>query len=578
MAGPTILEPEAAIPPMICTAALALLALGAGPEPADGTRYERRWFYASHNLQVAENADRLVGLIERASKAGYNGVVLADYKLSILDRVPDHYFKNAARVRDAAKKAGIEIVPAVFPIGYSAGLLSHDPNLAEGLTVEDAPFVVRGREATLAADPEARLVNGDLEQTKGDQFVGFSFQDDPGRATVADREVKHGGAVSCRIGDTARTSTSGNGRLVAHVKVRPHACYRFSAWVKTKDLKRSGDFRLLALGEGGRALTFFEGGIEPTQDWKRVEVVFNSLDRRAVNLYAGLWGGAEGTLWIDDLKLEELALVNVLRRDGCPLLVASADGKTSYVEGKDFEPVADPKLGRVPYAGEYEFDHRGAALRLTPGSRIKDGQRLRVSWYHPVLTHGTQVMCCLSEPKVYDLLRDQARRVEELFHPKSFFMSHDEIRVANWCRACRSRGMTPGRLLADNARRCVQILREVSPRAEAVVWSDMFDPNHNAVKDYYLVDGTLAGSWEGLAPGVVVANWNGGKAAASLAFFAKRGHRQVIAGYYDAGPESFARWDAAARGVPGVIGFMYTTWQSRYGDLEEYGRLMRGGR
>jgi hypothetical protein len=28
--------------------------------------------------------------------------------------------------------------------------------------------------------------------------------------------------------------------------------------------------------------------------------------------------------------------------------------------------------------------------------------------------------------------------------------------------------------------------------------------------------------------------------------------------------------------VPGVIGFMYTTWQSRFDDLERYGKALAG--
>ena len=53
----------------------------------------------------------------------------------------------------------------------------------------------------------------------------------------------------------------------------------------------------------------------------------------------------------------------------------------------------------------------------------------------------------------------------------------------------------------------------------------MFDPHHNAVDKYYLVNGSLKGSWEGLARDVIIANWNGDKAAESLKFFADRGHR-----------------------------------------------------
>jgi hypothetical protein len=568
--------------PIGTTWGLLLVAIACAPaplraeEPAS-SRYARRWFYAAHNLQVKENADRLIDLIARAKKAGYNGVVLADYKLSILDRVPDFYFANADRVRKAAEREGVEIVPTVFPIGYSSGLLAHDPNLAEGLPVRDAPFVVQGTEAVLDADACGKLVNGDLEQHQGDTFAGFSFQDTPGQSTFADRGVAHGGTASCRL-DAAGPDP--NRRLVQRVKLRPYTAYRFSAWVQTASLTNVGGFRLLALGasEGGRTLTFYEGQLQPTQGWKRVEVVFNSLDQADVNLYAGLWGGGKGMVWVDDLNLEPLGLVNVLRRPGCPLKVAAEDG-TVYEEGRDFEPVVDARLGQIPYAGEYDFDHPPARLRLKPGSRIRDGQRLRVSWFHPVLVHGSQVMCCPSEPKVYDLLADQARRVRDLFHPRAYFMSHDEIRVLNWDDACRQRGLTPGRILADNVQRCAEILKSVSPRAEIVVWSDMFDPHHNAVDGYYLVDGTLAGSWEGLPPEVVIANWNGPKMRPSLEFFAGRGHRQILAGYYDADDLSgFTGWDQAARGVPRVEGFLYTTWQPKYGLLEAYGRAMQSPR
>jgi len=151
--------------------------------------------------------------------------------------------------------------------------------------------------------------------------------------------------------------------------------------------------------------------------------------------------------------------------------------------------------------------------------------------------------------------------------------------VANWCRACQSRKLTPGQLLAENARRCVSILKELNPDARVVVWSDMFDPNHNAVADYYLVNGTLKGSWEGLPRDVIIANWNSGRARESLSWFASRGHRQVIAGYYDDDdPTGLRRWEDAAHGVEGILGFMYTTWSARYGALDRYGEELRKAR
>ena len=52
---------------------------------------------------------------------------------------------------------------------------------------------------------------------------------------------------------------------------------------------------------------------KPDQDWTEIEVVFNSLDSSEITVYLGVWGGLKGSLWLDDWKLEELSLVNVLR-------------------------------------------------------------------------------------------------------------------------------------------------------------------------------------------------------------------------------------------------------------------------
>src|SRR5689334_19125778 len=103
---------------------LVTMVFGEGNQP----RFARRWFYASFNLATDKNADELVALIRRAAKAGYNGLVLADYKFNKLGEMPASYFRNVERVQKAAAEAGIEIIPTVCPIGYSSGLLGHDVN------------------------------------------------------------------------------------------------------------------------------------------------------------------------------------------------------------------------------------------------------------------------------------------------------------------------------------------------------------------------------------------------------------------------------------------------------------------
>lgn len=202
---------------------LCLLCLAAATAPAaePAPRYADRWFYAPHNLLVDRNVDEVITLLGRAGKSGYNGVLLADYKFNILGRMPPNYFRNVERVKRAAAAAGIEIVPAVFPVGYSDGLLAHDPHLAEGLPVEAAPFVVRGGEAVPVPDPAARVVNGDFERRQGDRFADFLFQDGPGVTSFADTEVAHHGRASCRMQDVGKHDPHGHCRLAQRVRVRP---------------------------------------------------------------------------------------------------------------------------------------------------------------------------------------------------------------------------------------------------------------------------------------------------------------------------------------------------------------------
>jgi hypothetical protein len=560
---------------LVVLLSVVLLTPPAVPQPSKPL-FEQRWVWAVYTLRDDKQADDLIALIQRAGKCGYNGVVLSDYGFNFLERMPEGYFKNAARVRHAADAAGVEIIPCVFPIGSSNGLLVHDPNLAEGMEVRDAPFVVDGRVAGLLKDYDTVLNNGGLEQVKGHSFAGFTHQDGPGKTTFADRDEYHDGRISCRV-EYGKGHRPGNVRLARAVRVRPNACYRFSAWVKTRDLRPASVYLTVNAADFNRPLTYQATPVQPTQDWTRIGVTFNSLDQVEVLLSAGQQGGQSGIFWLDDLALEELALVNVLRRPGCPLTVTDRTGKVRYEEGKDFLPVRDEKLGVVPYPGEYDFTHPGAKLELTPNTRIRDGQRLLVSWYHPVIIHENQVMCCLAEPKVAELLREQAKRVNDLLQPKTFFMTHDEARVMGWCKACRASHKAPGELLAANASRCVEIVKEVHPGAKVVVWSDMFDPYHNSVRSgNYFVSGSLLNSWLGLPAEVAVVNWNRSRPADSLKWFAEQGHPQILAGHFDGGPESWQRWQEARQGVPGVGGFMYTTWRGDYSQLEAYGKVLRG--
>ncbi|MGD1062923.1 MAG: hypothetical protein ABR860_06640, partial [Terracidiphilus sp.] len=118
-------------------------------------------------------------------------------------------------------------------------------------------------------------------------------------------------------------------------------------------------------------------------------------------------------------------------------------------------------------------------------------------------------------------------------------------------------------------------VRAVNPKAEIVVWSDMFDPNHNSKRQYFLVDGSLENTWQFLPRDMEIVLWYFEQRLASLDFFSSRGFRTIAGAYYDAddlkNPEG---WLEAMDSTPNVTGIMYTTWASKYKLLAAFGDLV----
>ncbi len=143
--------------------------------------------------------------------------------------------------------------------------------------------------------------------------------------------------------------------------------------------------------------------------------------------------------------------------------------------------------------------------------------------------------------------------------------------------------MTPGELLAWSLPKTREIYQAALPGASFWVWSDMFDPSHNAHANYYYAEGSFAGSWKGIPTDVSVLNWNLGQLKRSLTWFSGLNpeqpipHSQIIAGFYDnPDAEGEARRELReAAGIPGIRGLMYTTWTDNYSKLQAFADTVR---
>ncbi len=528
-------------------------------------RYPDRFVWVfGWGLDKDRDVAEITRVLQTASRHGLNGAVVS-FGLDTLCKHDAEFFGRLDAVRRACETNHLELIPAVFSVGYGGGILSHDKNLAEGLPVTDAPFLVQSGEARFLPDATVRLNNGGFETFSGHKFQGFAFHDQPGEVSFADTNVFHSGRASIRLENFA-SNLHGHGRVSQEIRVATNRCYRVSLWVKTEGLRPVSALRCLAL-VGDRELAPRTFNLQPTTDWRQLSFLFNSRGFDKIRLYAGLWEGKAGKVWLDDWTIEDAGPVNVLHRPGTPVTVRSEDGATTYTEGKDFAPLTCPDFS--PWRG----DSTPAVLKLLPGSRINDGQHLRVSWYHSQLIHDSQITVCMGEPALYEIFEHEAKLLAERLHPRRVLLSMDEVRMGGTCAACRGRNMA--QLLGECVSRQVAAIRRYSPGAQVYVWSDMFDPNHNAKPGYYLVEGDFTGSWKHLPKDLTVAVWGGAPRPESLRFFADQGFQTLVACYYDADTlDDVKAWLKLAHETPRVRGLMYTPWERKYSLLPAFGDML----
>lgn len=321
---------------------LALVAIAGAVFAWAGKKiYPDRWVYVSRSFDSDRDVDDIRNIARTASEHGLTGIVLSG-----MDRISlgtPAYFDRLTQVKKIADSDHLEIIPSGFGTGYGGAILSHDKNLAEGMAVKGALFVAGQTEARFRADSPARLLNGGFEQFSGNTVKEFSTQDQPGVKTFVDTNVFHSGRASLRIENFGGDKEE-NVRLVQQIRVTPYRCYRVRAWVKTEGAAPESLFSIKAYTADHRDLSPFEPRLAATSDWKQVATAFNSWYADRIDLNVGVFEGVKGKLWVDDVELDEVGLMNVIRRDGAPLEVRDEKTGTVYQEGRDFAAISDPLL------------------------------------------------------------------------------------------------------------------------------------------------------------------------------------------------------------------------------------------
>lgn len=494
------------------------------------------WYWHHTYLVSPDYVASSKKLIDRAVHAGYTGMALWDSGLVFVSS-PDWPARNVGYMREVIQYAagrGLKVMPVVAPYGHSNDMLITNPNWAEGQRV-----------------------------------IGPRFQ------------VTKDGTRLEQIKTVSETANVGPQQFLGvRMNVTPWRQYHVRFYRRTKGFHGLSQ---IEVSDGPANRLDANLNAPPDSDWTPLDYTFNSGPSKSVKVAVGEFGGHTGELLIDRFFVEETALVYVLRRAGTPLRVYDGDDPWhTFVEGVDFDPIHDKKLLANPRFDRDNY-HDPGPVTIPPGSHLRPGQVVAMDYYAVAPVYDEGVSACLTDPAVERWVRDNAQTVAGLV-PKgsNLLMSHDEIRQMDSCASCRARNIDPGQLLAWSFQRTVNDLKDLGP---LYVWSDMFDPHHNAHDHFYFVEGNIAGSWRGVPREVTIMNWNLARLTSSLTWFSGDDprqpvpHRQVIAGFYDPdnhdGAAAARREMGRATGIPGVVGMMYTTWRDNYSQLDSYAQGAR---
>ena len=126
------------------------------------------------SLRTDEDVGDIERIVQTGSEHGLNGMVLSA-GLDRLDQQSPALSGATGESEGVLPGTGVEIIPNIFSAGYGGSVLAYNRNLAAGIPVKDAPFVVKRRRSVLNPDRPVRVANGGFEQYKGNQFQGLQI-------------------------------------------------------------------------------------------------------------------------------------------------------------------------------------------------------------------------------------------------------------------------------------------------------------------------------------------------------------------------------------------------------------------
>jgi hypothetical protein len=231
----------------------------------------------------------------------------------------------------------------------------------------------------------------------------------------------------------------------------------------------------------------------------------------------------------------------------------------AYAQGTDFD------------INEYPLDSHNFLVTINNHGHIRENSRLKVSYYRSYVMGHDQVCACMAAPEIYEIWKREIGLIEQLLHPKAYFLSMDEIRQGGYCDLCSKEDMASllGRCITNQ----YKIINYISPNAKVYLWGDMLDPNMGATSYYCMTRGGFSNSWQYVPKEIIPVVWDYNNRDKSLSHFKKTGFIPMVSIRVDenVSTDRFNAWKKSLNSSNNKPAIMYTTWHHDYSHFKIFG-------
>ena len=601
-----------------------------------------RGLYASRetctNLTVSNGESclyqDLMGLVDKMARWKMNFLVVGTRPPSTWQGV----YTDLLTLYSHAREHYITPVPLIRGVGTAADFVSLDPNIVEGIPVkgESFRFINDGTGKFVLAPDKSVIVSNDLPNRGFESPVTVWMSDyNPGwyfttkllcpvglpfcssnekieyqqwewttNVVPTDSNTHSGiGAVKLSVSQSwaddypGEFSTTLQMRDDKYIPVEGGKTYTISFWGKADGVEgaipqvtisQHDANKILVAGTSPSVNTALLDG--KSYDWRQYFVSINTaINTRFLSIYSRLRPGGYGAIWLDDFEVRRMdgALTNIVRTGDSDIVIKSADGQITYMEGIDYKVVNGVfKSNTLVNNQGYRFYplNTPTQIELIDTGRIIPGQQLMLdydfavklsnnassNWASTYSINDARTYTSYVCPYIESLLRD---------FPSDyvFYMGADEIRGIN--RDSRNGTMENYELIAKDITNVYNCVKQVNAGARMFIWDDMFNPWSNGNNEYYQsVYGGKTGASEpkdlgkprvtdripktDLIPDVwsYEAGDPKGILSSSPAYFENLGFEWVASPHFNS--MNIQEWAHVIADRPMNLGMIHTTWNS----------------